>query len=57
LRPSLPPFNVPSLIKYLVLFVLVAGIVLTGLTLLKIRSEGDQPKPRRKRPPNGHLKG
>ena len=57
MRPSLPPFNVPSLIKYLVLFVLVAGIVLTGLTLLKIRSEGDQPKPRRKRPPNGHLKG
>jgi len=39
------------LVKLLILFVIVAGIILTGLTFLKIRSDGDDPKRNGKRPP------
>lgn len=35
--------------KYLILFVLVAGVILGGLALLKVRSEDPDPKPRTRR--------
>lgn len=39
--------------KYLILIVLIAGVILGGLALLKVRSEDPDPKPRdRRRPPS-----
>jgi hypothetical protein len=38
-----------SRMKYLILIVLIAGVILGGLALLKVRSEDPAPKPRNKR--------